>query len=282
MTRAEPVPQDQPGPVLLVPGYGGRVASLDPIAAALRSQGRAVTVVGLVGDGTGDLDAQADHLADVADQVLQASGAPSVDVVGYSAGGVVVRLWVRDHGGDTQARRVLTLGSPQHGTSVAALGAEVAGGCPTACEQLLPDSALLRRLNAGDETPEGPAWATVRSDDDQVVTPDDLGRPRRGAEPPGPGPLPRRRTTPHGGLPGDPVVLASLCPRCSEPAPRLRPRPAAADVAGFPTLDRPERRSRPRSRQRVSENRQERRGPPQSSTSEVAKFAQAARPKAIR
>lgn len=171
VTRAGPVPQDQPGPVLLVPGYGGRTASLDPLAVALRAEGRAVTVVDLVGDGTGDLDAQAGHLADVADEVLRASGAPSVDVVGYSAGGVVVRLWVRDHGGATQARRVLTLGSPQHGTSVAALGAEVAGGCPTACEQLLPDSALLRRLNAGDETPAGPAWATVRSDADQVVTP---------------------------------------------------------------------------------------------------------------
>ena len=171
VTRGGPVPQDQLGPVLLVPGYGGRTASLDPLAAVLRGEGRDVTVVSLVGDGTGDLDEQADHLAEVADEVLRTSGAPSVDVVGYSAGGVVVRLWVRDHGGDAQARRVLTLGSPQHGTSVAALGAEVAGGCPTACEQLLPDSALLRRLNAGDETPEGPAWVTVRSSADQVVTP---------------------------------------------------------------------------------------------------------------
>ena len=171
LTRGGPVPQDEPGPVLLVPGYGGRTASLDPLAAVLRAEGREVTVVSLLGDGTGDLDAQAEHLADVADQVLDASGAPSVDVVGYSAGGVVVRLWVRDHGGDVQARRVLTLGSPQHGTSVAALGAQVAGGCPAACEQLLPDSPLLRRLNAGDETPSGPEWATVRSSSDQVVTP---------------------------------------------------------------------------------------------------------------
>ena len=209
VTRAGPVPQDQPGPVLLVPGYGGRTASLDPLAAALRTEGRAVTVVSLVGDGTGDLDAQAAHLADVADQVLQTSGAPSVDVVGYSAGGVVVRLWVRDHGGDAQARRVLTLGSPQHGTSVAALGAEVAGGCPVACEQLLPDSALLRRLNAGDETPAGPAWATVRSDDDEVVTPTSSAA-LDGALNLRIQDLCPAATTPHGGLPGDPVVLAAL------------------------------------------------------------------------
>jgi triacylglycerol lipase len=209
VTRDGPVPQDRPGPVLLVPGYGGRTASLDPLAAALRAQGRAVTVVDPVGDGTGDLDDQAAHLGDVADSVLRTSGAPSVDVIGYSAGGVVVRLWVRDHGGATQARRVLTLGSPQHGTSVAALGAQVAGGCPPACEQLLPDSALLRRLNAGDETPAGPAWATVRSDDDQVVTPTSSAA-LDGALNLRVQDLCPTATTPHGGLPGEPVVLAAL------------------------------------------------------------------------
>lgn len=222
VTRGGPVPQDQPGPVLLVPGYGGRTASLDPLAAALRNGGRAVTVVELVGDGTGDLDAQAAHLGDVADQVLKASGALSVDVVGYSAGGVVVRLWVRAHGGATQARRVLTLGSPQHGTSVAALGAEVAGGCPTACEQLLPDSALLRRLNADDETPSGPAWATVRSDDDQVVTPTSSAA-LDGALNLRVQDLCPTATTRHGGLPGDPVVIAALRSTLGVAAPTAPP-----------------------------------------------------------
>ena len=207
--RVRPVPQDRPGPVLLVPGYGGRLASLDPLADALRAAGRTVVVVAPPGEGIGDLDQQAEHLAAVARQTLSDTGAPSVDVVGYSAGGVVARLWVSEHGGAGQARRLLTLGAPQHGTSQAALGAALAGGCPTACEQLVPDSALLRELNAGDETPDGPAWVTVRSESDEVVTP------------PGSAALdgalnlvvqdlcPSART-PHGGLPADPVVLAAL------------------------------------------------------------------------
>ena len=205
----EPVPQDQPGPVLLVPGYGGTGASLAPLAEALRAAGREAVVVPPVGDGTGDLRAQASHLDEVARQVQADRGSASVDVVGYSAGGVVARLWVRDEGGGSVARRVLTLGSPQHGTSQAALGLELAGRCPRACEQLVPDSDLLRRLNARDETPAGPVWVTVRSAADRVVTPVEsaaldgaLNLLIQDACP--------TASTAHPELPSDPYVLAAL------------------------------------------------------------------------
>jgi triacylglycerol lipase len=206
---AQPVSQNAPGPVLLVPGYGGNVQSLEPLAARLRSAGRTAVVVEPLGDGTGDLRGQAEHLGEVASRVQQDSGAASVDVVGYSAGGVVARLWVRDGGGADIARRVLTLGSPQHGTSQAALGAEFAGSCPPACEQLVPESDLLRRLNAGDETPAGPVWATIRSTTDRVVTPVDSaalsGALNIVVQDVCPGSV-----VAHGDLPRHPVVLAAL------------------------------------------------------------------------
>ena len=156
----------------------------------------------------------------MAEQVREDAGAASVDVVGYSAGGVVARLWVRDDGGAEVARRVLTLGSPHHGTSQAALGAEFAGGCSDACEQLVPDSDLLRRLNAGDETPDGPLWATVRSTSDQVVTPVDSaalsGALNVLVQDVCPG-----STAAHGELPGNPVVLAVLSSVLGAGAPQL-------------------------------------------------------------
>jgi triacylglycerol lipase len=208
-SSARPVSQTDPGPVLLVPGYEGNVGSLEPLAAALRSAGRSAVIVDPVGDGTGDLRTQAEHLGEVANRVREDAGAASVDVIGYSAGGVVARLWVRDGGGADVARRVLTLGSPQHGTSQAALGAEFAGGCPEACEQLIPDSDLLRPLNAGDETPDGPMWATIRSTTDQVVTPVDSaalsGALNIVVQDVCPG-----STVAHGDLPRHPVVLAAL------------------------------------------------------------------------
>jgi triacylglycerol esterase/lipase EstA (alpha/beta hydrolase family) len=87
---------------------------------------------------------------------------------------VIVRDWVRELGGDRKARRVVTLGSPHHGTKLAALGATfVPGACAVACEQLVPDSALLKQLNSGDETPAGPQWVSLWTSQDETVTPPD-------------------------------------------------------------------------------------------------------------
>lgn len=163
--------QDLPGPVLLVPGYGGATAPLQRLANLLERNGRATTIVRVPGDGTGDLRDSARALDAAADRAI-AGGASSVDVVGYSAGGVIARYWVRELGGGEQARRIVTLGSPHHGTELAKLGTSLApGACPTGCRQLVPGSELLDDLNAGDETPDGPQWLTLWTAQDEVVTP---------------------------------------------------------------------------------------------------------------
>ncbi|MEO7745093.1 MAG: lipase, partial [Actinomycetota bacterium] len=142
------------------------------LAEALRQAGREATVVELAGDGTGDLDEQARVLDRAVILAMQRTGSRSVDVVGYSAGGVTVRLWVRDHGGGSVARRVVTLGSPHHGSDLAGLAGDLAPDrCPEACVQLQPESDLLRDLNAGDETPPGPLWVSIWTTDDRTVVP---------------------------------------------------------------------------------------------------------------
>ncbi len=211
-----------PGPVLLVPGYGGATASLRPLAAVLRSAGRDVQFVPLPGDGRGDLDAQAVALDRAAHAALDRTGATSVDVIGYSAGGVVARLWVRDHGGAAIARRVVTLGSPNHGTTLALLGSLVPGACPTACRQLVPGSHLLDALNAGDETPPGPDWVSVWTTVDDVVTPVESARLAGALDQTVQSLCPSDHVG-HAALPLDPVVrrivLAALGPTVARPAP---------------------------------------------------------------
>ncbi len=175
LTRAQtpPVSQAEPGPVLLVPGYGGSTRSLQTLADALTDIGRDATVVPVPGDGTGDLQESADVLATAVDDALARTGADSVDIVGYSAGGVIARIWAAD-GGAEQARRIVTLGSPHHGTTVADLAASLAPDqCPEGCQQLRTDSQVLRQLNAGDETPAGPTWVSVWTEVDATVTPPD-------------------------------------------------------------------------------------------------------------
>jgi triacylglycerol lipase len=173
---AAPVDQERPGPVLLVPGYGGDPSSLRELADRLTAAGRDATVLDLPGNGTGDLEAAAEALGEAAEEAMARGGGDSVDVVGYSAGGLVARLWVAGDGAGT-VRRVVTLGSPHHGTSLADLAGSVAPGqCPLACQQMTTGSALLARLNAGDETPEGPTWVSIWTTQDQTVTPPDSAR----------------------------------------------------------------------------------------------------------
>ncbi|WP_211357243.1 lipase family alpha/beta hydrolase [Nocardioides rubriscoriae] len=165
-----PVDQARRGPVLLVPGYGGSTTALEDLAAALPG----AEVVAPPGDGTGDLREAARALADRVREVLERTGAPSVDLVGYSAGGVVVRYYVAELGGAAVTRRVATVASPHHGTDLAALATSIGSGtCSEACRQLDPGSDLLRALNAGDETPAGPRWLSVWTETDQTVVPAD-------------------------------------------------------------------------------------------------------------
>ena len=211
----EPVSQETPGPVLLVPGYGGSTASLQQLADRLTAEGRDATVVDVPGDGTGDLGESADALAEAADAALERTGAESVDVVGYSAGGVIARLWAAD-GGAAVARRIVTLGSPHHGTTLADVAGQVAPEqCPEACRQLATASPLLTRLNADDETPEGPVWISIWTAQDQTVTPPDSARLEGAVNVPVQSLCPGVQVG-HGDLPSDPVVqglvLAELRP----------------------------------------------------------------------
>jgi hypothetical protein len=166
--------QGRPGTVLLVPGYGGSQVALSRLADRLRATGRTATVVTPPGDGAGDLRVQADALDRAVRRALR-DGAPSVDIVGYSAGGVVARLWLDRHDGAASARRIVSLGSPLHGARIAGAGAVVApDACPEACQQLAPGSDLLDRLN---DAPLPPVpWLSIWTDDDETVQPPDSAR----------------------------------------------------------------------------------------------------------
>jgi triacylglycerol lipase len=167
--------EDHPGDVLLVPGYGGSTAALDQLAGKIRASGGRAIVVRLAGDGTGDLQVQANVLNGYVNQALSAGSGP-VTVIGYSAGGVVAWLWDVDYDGVAKAHQIITLGSPLHGADLAAVGAaDVPGACPAACEELVPGSSMLDRLQ-GTASATRPPWLSLWTTGDQVVQPPDSAR----------------------------------------------------------------------------------------------------------
>ncbi len=204
LSRGQPQPvAGRPGAVLLVPGYGGGTTSLDELAARIRGAGRTATVVRLAGNGTGDLAVQAQVLAGYVNRAIGAGSGP-VTVIGYSAGGVVAWLWDVDYGGAAQAGMIITLGSPLHGARIAAVGTGFdPAECPVACQQLVPGSALLSRLQRSAQS--RPPWLSLWSTDDQTVQPPDSARL------PGAVNVPLQSVCPgadiqHSQLPDDPLV----------------------------------------------------------------------------
>lgn len=196
--------QDVAGPVLLVPGYGGDGAALAGLAQRIAATGRAVRVIELPGEGTGDLGAQVRALDAAVDDAL-AAGAPSVDLVGYSAGGVVSGLWIAREDGAAKVRRVVTLGSPLNGTQLAGVGAvAVPDACPPACRQIAPGSAELAELATAQVGTLVP-WLSVWTTDDETITPPDTAR-LPGAENVAVQDVCTDARVGHGELPTDPAV----------------------------------------------------------------------------
>ena len=155
-------------PVVLVHGYGGSAGSLAELAGALRARGREVVAVDLPDRGEGDIGISARALAGA----VAGTRAARVDLVGHSAGGVVIRAYLKDLGGIKRARRVVTLASPHHGTSLADFAASAGpDACVDACAQLGTGSDFLADLNADDETPGEVIYVSLWTALDETVTP---------------------------------------------------------------------------------------------------------------
>jgi triacylglycerol lipase len=171
--RSEEIAKPPEGlvPVVLVHGYDGTPATMDVLAARLRRAGRQVVAVALPDRGTGDIDVSAQALA----RAVDASRAGRVDLIGYSAGGIVVRDYLGQPGRASRARHVVLLGTPNHGAQLAGMASLLGPQlCHDACAQLSPDSPLLRRLNhlaGGLELPAGPDVTSIWTARDQTVTP---------------------------------------------------------------------------------------------------------------
>jgi triacylglycerol esterase/lipase EstA (alpha/beta hydrolase family) len=130
--------------------------------------------------GVGDIAQSAQQLSMFVDQVLSATGAGQVDIVGHSQGGMMPRYYLKLLGGAAKVHTLVGLAPSNHGTTLNGLttlasyfpGAnQFLGALCQACAQQLAGSAFLTSLNSGGDTIAGVKYTVVESRSDEVVTP---------------------------------------------------------------------------------------------------------------
>ena len=132
--------------------------------------------------GTGDIAASAQQLAAFVNEVLAATGAAKVDLVGHSQGGMMPRYYINFLGGAAKVATFVALAPSNYGTTLdglTQLGLQLGIILPinsalstvcTACVEQEQGSAFLDALNASPTVP-GVNYTVIESRDDEVVTP---------------------------------------------------------------------------------------------------------------
>jgi len=127
-------------PVILIHGIWDTKAIFSKMSARLTQLGWCVHSLNLTpNDGSLGLDSLAKQLADYISQNFDPE--QTLDIVGYSMGGIVSRYYVQRLGGINRVQRFITISSPHKGT-LTAYSLPLPGYL-----DMRPDSGLLRDLN---------------------------------------------------------------------------------------------------------------------------------------
>jgi triacylglycerol lipase len=127
-------------PVILIHGIWDTKSIFNKMSAHLTQRGWSVHSLNLTpNDGSLGLDLLAQQLADYISQTFHPE--QSIDIVGYSMGGLVSRYYVQRLGGINRVQRFITISSPHSGT-LTAYCLPLPGYL-----DMRPDSGLLRDLN---------------------------------------------------------------------------------------------------------------------------------------
>ncbi|MGQ0630328.1 MAG: esterase/lipase family protein [Sporichthyaceae bacterium] len=180
--------KDKPRPVVLVHGFGATASeNWFSFAPHLAAQGVCVfaRTFGLddryPGRGAvAPMQESALELRTFVDEVLAATGAAKVDIVGHSHGALMPRHYLKFLGGASKVAHFVGWAGPNHGTSISGLAdlrkffpgfdAQMAQYCGS-CGQFLTGSDFTTTLNSGDETPGPTRYTVLVTRYDYLVTP---------------------------------------------------------------------------------------------------------------
>jgi triacylglycerol esterase/lipase EstA (alpha/beta hydrolase family) len=151
-------------PVLMVHGYGANGGFWVHLAAQLEAQGHSHATVDLE-PVFGDIDHYAQQIEEAVQALLAACGKDRVIIVAHSMGGLAARAWLRSFGAQRVAR-IITLGTPHHGTDLAHMG------LGANARQMRRNAEWLAQLDAADRGQRG-LFTSIYSFHDNIIAPQD-------------------------------------------------------------------------------------------------------------
>lgn len=152
-------------PVLLVHGYGHNRSGWFLVDSTLRQAGfSSVHTMNYVAWGREGVPELAARLADRVAEIRRLTGAEKVHIVAHSMGGVLLRYYVQELGGDAFVDTAITIASPHEGTLAARAG--VGPGA----RDMRPGSSVMRRLAAGVRRTDV-RWVAFYSNLDLLIQP---------------------------------------------------------------------------------------------------------------
>jgi triacylglycerol esterase/lipase EstA (alpha/beta hydrolase family) len=157
-------------PVLFVHGYFSNRGYFNRIVPRLEARGIAPVFTPNFPSAFTTIERFAEALHGEIERLCMATGQPQVVLVCHSMGGLVARTYLCDHGAD-RVRKLITIGTPHHGTVIACFG----GGANAV--QMRPGSAYLRALEVR-EGGAGPGCRTtsIFTPHDNLVAPQESSR----------------------------------------------------------------------------------------------------------
>lgn len=155
-------------PVLFVHGWNSNTSVWNTMKADFASAGWSTSELNTISYTTASNVTIANSIKTKVTQILAANpGKTKVDLISHSMGGLSTRYYVKNLGGAVKVDDFVSLGGPNHGTSLAVACALFS----VQCQQMSPGSSFLNALNATDETPGTPNYATWWSTSDAIILP---------------------------------------------------------------------------------------------------------------
>ncbi|MFI1184025.1 alpha/beta fold hydrolase [Streptomyces sp. NPDC020799] len=160
-----------PQPVVLVNGTFKLMAeNWAALSPKLKEAGYCVFAFNYGHMETDPIPQAAAELRDFVEAVRGATGAAKVDIVGHSQGGMMPRYYVKFLGGADKVDDLIGIVPSNHGTKNPLAIPAGWTFCPSCVDQQV-GSDLMKKLNAGEETPAGPDCTVITTRHDEVVIP---------------------------------------------------------------------------------------------------------------